>query len=61
MAVSKHATCGSSGARASTARIAARLWGRCSGAIGTSFSTSASKTASTRVGITYRAAPWATR
>ena len=33
MAVSKHATCGSSGARASTARIAARLWGRCSGAM----------------------------
>ena len=36
--MSKQATCGSSGARSSSARIGARLCGWCSGASGTSFS-----------------------
>ena len=39
-AVSKHATCGSSGGRSSSERIGARLCGWCSGASGTSFSSS---------------------
>ena len=49
-AVSKQATCGSSGARWSTARIGARLCGWCSGASGTSFSSFATTAASTRTG-----------
>ena len=62
IAVSKQATCGSSGARASSARIGARLWGRCSGASGTSFSSFGDdRRVDPRRAPRSRAPPWATR
>src|SRR5262249_23613039 len=60
-AVSKHATWGSPGALSETARMAARLWGWCRGASGTSSSSRRRVSVSTTWGPAKSAPPWTTR
>ena len=60
-AVSKHATCGTSGSRSATASIAPRLWGWWSGASGTSARRSVITWGVTTHGFAYFAPPCTTR